>query len=302
MQRQECPAGAWQSGAVAGFSIVAPAYRATMTMVGTIDRINQPMWRRGTAKPERPMFDAVVGDLSERYGLGDRSRELFGLLVGYIFNDRRGGFGGFVEGFREQGHGDLVAAWFGNPASALTLNAGDVGTVFGQGLLNDWSLRLGTSRATLAAAIAGVLPRLVAELTPGGRLPAVAGMALPGNRPLANAAWATSGTEPRRIEPVIALRQGPPAPLPASSATATVTMPNRADAMVAALAAPAGSALAGSAPGPAFDPYFRRQPQHRRGSGGWLLWLLVVALIAGGIGYAWSLGLLDPYLRRFGLQ
>lgn len=116
------------------------------------------------------MFDALVHELSERYGLGDRGRDLFGLLVAYIHNDRRGGFGGFVEGFREQGHGELAASWFGN-AHAGGLNASDVGTVFGQGLLNDWGTRLGASRATVAAAIAGVLPRLVAELTPGGRLP-----------------------------------------------------------------------------------------------------------------------------------
>lgn len=266
-----------------------------MGMAGTIDRIGR---RRCAAKPERPMFDAVVGDLSERYGLGDRSRELFGLLVGYIFNDRRGGFGGFVEGFREQGHGDLVAAWFGNPASPLALNAGDVGTVFGQGLLNDWSIRLGTSRATLAAAIAGVLPRLVAELTPGGRLPASAGTILPGNRPLANDAWNAPAAEPRRVEPVIA----PPQEFPAPPATAAAAMPSRADAMAAAFAAPMGSALADSMPGPAFNPHFRRQPPRRRGGWGWLPWLLVVALIAGGTWYAWSLGLLDPYLRQLGLQ
>lgn len=248
------------------------------------------------------MFDAVVSDLSERYGLGDRSRELFGLLVGYIFNDRRGGFGGFVEGFREQGHGDLVAAWFGNPASTLPLNAGDVGTVFGQGLLNDWSIRLGTSRATLAAAIAGVLPRLVAELTPGGRLPAGAGMGLPGKRPPTSDAWTGPAAEPRRLEPVVAPPQAPPAPLPAPSAATKVAMPNRADAMAAAFAAPAGSASADSTRAPAFNPHFRRQPLRRRGGWGWLLSLLVVALVVGGVWYAWSLGLLDPYLRQLGPQ
>ena len=116
------------------------------------------------------MFDVLVSELSERYGLGDRGRDLFGLLVAYIHNDRRGGFGGFVEGFREQGHGELLSSWLGNP-EAGGLNASDVGTVFGQGLLNDWGSRMGVSRATVAAAIAGVLPRLVAELTPGGRIP-----------------------------------------------------------------------------------------------------------------------------------
>lgn len=116
------------------------------------------------------MFDPLVNELSQRYGLGDRGRDLFGLLMAYIHNDRRGGFGGFIEGFREQGQGELVASWFGNP-QAGGLNASDVGMVFGQGLLNDWGTRLGASRATVAAAIAGVLPRLVAELTPGGRIP-----------------------------------------------------------------------------------------------------------------------------------
>ncbi len=116
------------------------------------------------------MFDALVEDLSQRYGLGDRGRDLFGLLVAYIHNDRRGGFTGFIEGFREQGHGELVSSWLGNP-EAGGLNASDVGMVFGQGLLNDWGGRLGVSRATVAAAISGVLPRLVAELTPGGRIP-----------------------------------------------------------------------------------------------------------------------------------
>jgi len=124
------------------------------------------------------MFDSLVNELSERYGLGDRGRDLFGLLVAYIHNDRRGGFGGFIEGFREQGHGELLSSWFGNP-EAGGLTASDVGTVFGQGLLNDWGTRLGASRATIAAAIAGVLPRLVAELTPGGRIPGGFGATAP---------------------------------------------------------------------------------------------------------------------------
>lgn len=117
------------------------------------------------------MFDALVRDLSERYGLGDRSHELFGLLVAYIFNDRRGGFAGFVEGFREQGHGERVEGWIGAREGQQPLNTGDVNMVFGQGLLTDWGQRLGVSRATVAAAVAGVLPRLVSALTAGGRVP-----------------------------------------------------------------------------------------------------------------------------------
>ncbi len=162
------------------------------------------------------MFDALVHELSERYGLGDRGRDLFALLVAYIHNDRRGGFGGFVEGFREQGHGELVSSWLGNP-QAGGLSAGDVGTVFGQGLLNDWGTRLGTSRATLAAAIAGVLPRLVAEMTPGGRMPGGFAAAAPSGADAAARARAThhiapqpfAGRDPRDAMPAQAGVEAP---------------------------------------------------------------------------------------------
>lgn len=156
------------------------------------------------------MFDPLVNELSQRYGLGDRGRDLFGLLMGYIHNDRRGGFGGFVENFREQGHGDLLSSWFGDPVGRRSIGAADIGTVFGQGLLNDWGSRLGVSRATLAAAIAGVLPRLVAELTPGGRMPG-------GFAPVAPYEWPAREADPKVEEGVDHAR----GPLPAHDTAGT---------------------------------------------------------------------------------
>ncbi|MBS0214161.1 MAG: DUF937 domain-containing protein [Proteobacteria bacterium] len=249
------------------------------------------------------MFDAVVNDLSDRYGLGDRSPELFGLLVGYIFNDRRGGFGGFVEGFREQGHGDMVTSWLGNPRNGRSLNAGDVGTVFGQGLLNDWSTRLGTSRATLSAAIAGVLPRIVGELTPNGRLPG-------------NVAPTRAYESVAANEPVVESVESPAVEMPTPVATAIAPQasslrspnsvpkvaPSRAEEMAAAIASPAINPTAGFA----VDPYADRHPSHRpaarkQGGMGWLAWLVVLAIIAGA-GSLWWSGQLDPWLKQYGLM
>ncbi|PNS09327.1 YidB family protein [Solilutibacter silvestris] len=250
------------------------------------------------------MFDAVVSDLSDRYGLGDRSPELFGLLVGYIFNDRRGGFGGFVEGFREQGHGELVSEWIGNPASQRLLNAGDVGTVFGQGLLNDWSNRLGTSRATLAAAIAGVLPRLVAELTPGRRMPGAV-ISTHSNEQRVEDTVVPEEPEPHVIPLAESLRPVVSQPTPSTTMRSPNSIPlamptaSRAEAMAAAVAgvAPAGFAAT-------TDPrQFHSRPQPRKQGGwGWLVWLIVIALVAGGVYYAWWSGLLNPWLKQLNLQ
>lgn len=257
---------------------------------------------------EKCMFDVLVRELSERYGLGDRSRDLFGLLMGYIYNDRRGGFGGFAESFRQQGHGDLFASWLGgDPRRQGTLTASDVGMVFGQGLLSDWGNRIGASRATVAAAIAGVLPRLVGELTPGGRVPEAFGgvaakihgsrvedvngdseIVLPGS---------AAGHAPflGERDPVAPSDDHPPhygdqlrrdngRIEPAATASS-------ADPHVAAIAAAVFN-------DPLHDVEFRRPPPpYKRGGSGWLLWLLVLLALAAGAAYYWR-----EYLPLDGLQ
>jgi len=308
------------------------------------------------------MFDALVEDLSQRYGLGDRGRDLFGLLVAYLHNDRRGGFGGFIEGFREQGHGELVSSWLGNP-EAGGLNASDVGMVFGQGLLNDWGTRLGVSRATVAAAIAGVLPRLVAELTPGGRIPG--GFGVPAQ--VSAGAATPAGASRERTAPLPADVEPSRAP-----GAATAPMANRRDAAAAQHEAPVETRLSADAerefdPGvdsltprasaaslrrepvlapaavrapvdarPALDPAEQRAadmaavfdrpmrgerassgaladvrpdnwrsamqpPRRRRGMGGMFWFALLLALLAGAAWFAWTQGVLAPYIEQYRL-
>ncbi|TKR34168.1 hypothetical protein FCE95_07865 [Luteimonas gilva] len=242
------------------------------------------------------MFDVLVLELSERYGLGDRSRDLFGLLMGYIYNDRRGGFGGFAESFRQQGQAELFASWLGgDPRRQRAANASDIGMVFGQGLLADWGNRIGASRATVAAAIAGVLPRLIGELTPGGRMPeafgATAAPAIAARRDEGedeNAAPAASRFE----------NASPAAPMaaPARAPETSLRRHDRPDRIddeiepidphVAAINA-AVSASASAEPKisdvPLRDFEFRRQTPER-GSRGWL-WLLILLAIGAGVYY-----------------
>lgn len=302
------------------------------------------------------MFDALVEELSERYGLGDRGRDLFGLLVAYIHNDRRGGFPGFIEGFREQGHGELVAAWIGAPDSERTLNAGDVNMVFGQGLLGDWGNRLGVSRATVAAAIAGVLPRLVAELTPGGRVPGGVVPLAPvrtaveaaSTEPAARAfdarsenlgrtdyatvraapdAFGLGGVVPGEERRMLSETHDAAPTIPdlaavdASLADAALRTPvaarqahetrealdpaeQRVADMVAAFGGGKGATPAGGTRPDQKPDYWRpavHPPQRKRGRR-WP-WLLAVLLAIGAIkAYAWSIGLLDPYIERVNAQ
>lgn len=315
------------------------------------------------------MFDALVEDLSQRYGLGDRGRDLFGLLVAYVHNDRRGGFTGFIEGFREQGHGELVSSWLGNP-EAGGLTASDVGMVFGQGLLNDWGGRLGVSRATVATAISGVLPRLVAEMTPGGRIPggfapppspeadAMAaprrelrdrpvpvaphetatatdpddrwrstdaippardpGRPMPAQErarfdlPFGDGAFEGQGAAAPRPAPAAALRREPvldgrpAAPrAPVESRPALDAADQRAADMAAAFdrrdrAEPADRGMRADARPESWRSAVH-PPRRKRGLG-WLFWLVVLlALLGGAAWFAWTQGLLAPYIEQLQL-
>lgn len=272
------------------------------------------------------MFDVLVRELSDRYGLGDRSRDLFGLLMGYIYNDRRGGFGGFAESFRQQGHGDLFASWLGGDARAQrALTASEVGMVFGQGLLSDWGNRIGASRTTVAAAIAGVLPRLVGELTPGGRVPG-AFAAAPVSARFDEAAEAGDTRAPGADTPVSYFdervtdarlhrdERARGAQAPDHVAPTTSPFPERHEdnglrrdsgriepvaapapidphvaAITAAVAAAAPAAPSFAADDPLRDIEFRRPPpQRKRGGFGWVLWLLVLLALAAGGWYYWQ--------------
>lgn len=240
------------------------------------------------------MFDDLVRELSERYGLGDRSRDLFGLLMGYIYNDRRGGFGGFAESFRQQGQGELFASWLGgDPRRQRAANASDIGMVFGQGLLADWGNRIGASRATVAAAIAGILPRLIGELTPGGRIPeAFGGTAAPGS---ARREIFEKEDEPATVAARLEEAPGAAAMRSPEASLRRDDRPRRIDEdeiepidpHVAAINA-AVSASASAEPSisdvPLRDFEFRQLPPER-GSRWWLWLLILLALIGGGLYY-----------------
>ncbi len=244
------------------------------------------------------MFDALVRELSERYGLGDRSLDLFGLLMGYIHNDRRGGFDGFAESFRQQGQGELFASWLGgDPRRQRAANASDIGMVFGQGLLADWGNRIGASRATVAAAIAGILPRLIGELTPGGRLPEAFGAtATPSgarrDRDESGAAASRSEDAPDAV-PAAAPARVPETSLrredrPRREAGHEDEEIEPIDPHVAAINAAVAASASSSEPAkisdmPLRDFEFRKQ-QPERGSR-WWLWLLILLALGAGAYY-----------------
>lgn len=111
------------------------------------------------------MFDALLKDIGQRFGLGPGAAALSGMVLAFMFDERRGGFAGFLAALRRQGLGTQVGAWIaGEHGPVRSLSAAQVESVFGLPTLRAMAARLGTAQSSVAAAIGAMLPGTVAEL------------------------------------------------------------------------------------------------------------------------------------------
>ena len=116
------------------------------------------------------MFDRIIEEAG-RLGLApEKAKQLLGMLVGLIFNQKRGGPAGFLQAFRSQGLGDVVQSWLGDGPKA-PITAGQLDGVLGAGTLAGMASKLGLPASTVGTAAAALLPQAVGELGENGQLP-----------------------------------------------------------------------------------------------------------------------------------
>lgn len=117
------------------------------------------------------LFDSVIGDIKEKLGLGDRAGGLLTVLLAMIVDGENGGFGGFLERFKEAGLGDLADSWV-NAGANMPLSNEQTESVFGEGTLKEMADEVGLDYQTTTSATAFAVPHLVDKLTPNGEVPA----------------------------------------------------------------------------------------------------------------------------------
>lgn len=117
------------------------------------------------------MYERMVEQVASRFGLApETTKQLLGMLIGVIFNAKRGGPAGFLRAFRDKGLGDLVDSWVGHgPNQAIS--PGQLEDVLGDETLAAMSDKLGLARDTVASAGAAMLPDAVDSLSEHGELP-----------------------------------------------------------------------------------------------------------------------------------
>jgi OmpA-OmpF porin, OOP family len=114
-------------------------------------------------------FDALIGDISGRFGLGPNA----GPLVREVLNmvtARPGGIGGFLDKAKSAGLGTEATSWLGH-ADAPALSVQQVSRAVDPGTINAMASKLGLGATTVSSAIGYTLPKLIGSLTPGATVP-----------------------------------------------------------------------------------------------------------------------------------
>lgn len=117
------------------------------------------------------MFDNILDAAKSKLGIGGEGASgLLAALLAMLANPAGGGFGGFLDKFRNAGLGDKVDSWV-KTGDNTPLTEGEVESALGGGTLDSIASQAGVDRGTAAAAMSGMIPSVVDQLTPDGSVP-----------------------------------------------------------------------------------------------------------------------------------
>ena len=121
------------------------------------------------------MFDSIINDAKEKLGLGDKAGSLVTSLLGLIINPANGGFGGFIDRFRNAGLGDVAESWIATGDNTPVSNE-QIESALGADTIDSVAEQAGVDRDKAATALGYLTPRVVDTLTPDGEVPSEAGL------------------------------------------------------------------------------------------------------------------------------
>lgn len=114
------------------------------------------------------LLDQVVGGLAAN-ALGGKGNGLAEMAM-QLVNQYPGGLSGLVQAFRQGGLGEIVDSWV-STGQNLPVSGDQLSSVLGSDVIGTLAGQAGVAPQELSSGLAALLPGLVDQLTPGGKLP-----------------------------------------------------------------------------------------------------------------------------------
>ena len=117
------------------------------------------------------LFDSLINEVSERFGIGNKAETLLSTLLAFITNNQTGGISGFLNMFSQAGLGDLANSWVSTGSNSAISNE-QLESAMGKSSIQQIAEKVGLPAATATSALAFMLPKIIDKLTPNGEVPA----------------------------------------------------------------------------------------------------------------------------------
>ncbi len=116
------------------------------------------------------IFDSLITEAAQKFGLGDKAGGLLAGLLSLITNADSGGLTGFISKFTGAGLGNVVNSWISRGENTALTND-QLSSVLGNETIRNLADKAGLSPALAMPALAYMLPKVVDSLTPDGVVP-----------------------------------------------------------------------------------------------------------------------------------
>jgi uncharacterized protein YidB (DUF937 family) len=116
-------------------------------------------------------LDDLVTKVADSFKGSEAQGGLVEGVMGLLTNRETGGLGGLVQAFNEQGLGNIISSWVGTGQNAA-ITPDQVQEVLGSDVIQQLAEKSGFSVDAARAQLAELLPRLVDQVTPEGKIPA----------------------------------------------------------------------------------------------------------------------------------
>ncbi len=116
------------------------------------------------------IFDSIISEVAEKFGLGDKAGPLVGALLSMITSSEGGGLAGFISKFTGAGMGDLVNSWI-STGDSHPISENQLNSVLGGDAISGIADKVGIPSSLASSALAFLLPSVISKLTPDGIVP-----------------------------------------------------------------------------------------------------------------------------------
>ncbi len=111
----------------------------------------------------------ILNGLKSTIGGGGNQNEIVSSIINLI-GVQSGGLNGLVRQFTNKGMGNLISSWIGTGQN-LPISSSQLNDVLSFDTIKNLSSKLGIDENTLTGHLSDLLPKVVDNLTPDGKIP-----------------------------------------------------------------------------------------------------------------------------------